>query len=88
MPGLTPEPHFSSMGKGTRRGKRGGHGEEASAGVHGPCGLLALEVAPDSAALEGTSSFPPPWVLWAFIWSVSSQGSHKARLNSQYNSDK
>lgn len=23
MPGLTPEPHFSSVGKGTRRGKRG-----------------------------------------------------------------
>lgn len=31
----------------------GGHEEAASAGVHRPCGLQALEVPPDSAASKG-----------------------------------
>lgn len=65
-----------------------GQEEEASAGVHRPWDLLALEVPPDSAAPKGTSLFSLPWVLWASTWSVSRQGLHKAVLNSGYNSDK
>lgn len=87
MPGLTAKPLFLH-GEGHKVGEGWGHEKEASTGVHRPCGFLALKVPRGSAALEGTGSFPPLWVLWAFTWSVSSRGLHKARLNSQYNSDK